>query len=306
MLLTACGGVLDPTSALPGPLSADAQGREAASPATSAPPSPTPSVTPSPAEPAPDPGFATLTADLTAMAAQSGRHVGIALVETGGPVPQRWSLGGGDSFTAASTYKLPLLMWEAQGVATGRLHDGDLVCYEDDDREDGWYTDYTDGACYTRLDLSTRIGQHSDNTAAHMLVRDMGGPDVLNAFARGAGATASAFWYPNTTTPLDLAAIWSAESAGSLGGPAALRWLTPLLSHNETTGILAGLPATASALSKWGWIDDTENDAALVLSAPAGPYVLVIMSSGDGSDQGWDLLTAMSARVWQYESAHAP
>lgn len=239
------------------------------------------------------------------MAAQSGRHVGIALVETSGVAPQRFSLDGGDSFTAASTYKLPLLMWEAQGVTAGRLHDGDPICYRDSDWEDGWYADYTDGACYTRLELATRVGQHSDNTAAHMLVRDMGGPDVLNAFARSAGATASVFWDPNTTTPLDLAALWSAENAGSLGGPAALQWLTPLLSHNETTGILAGLPGNASALTKWGWIDDYENDAALVLSTPAGPYVLVIMTSGDGSDQGWDLLTALSARVWQYESTRS-
>jgi len=28
----------------------------------------------------------------------------------------------------------------------------------------------------------------------------------------------------------------------------------------------------------------------------------VVMTSGDGSDQGWDLLASLSARVWQYEN----
>jgi beta-lactamase class A len=243
-----------------------------------------------------------LTTDLAAMAAQSGRHVGITLVDVGGASPQRWSLQGSDSFTAASTYKLPVLMWNAQGIAAGQLHDTDSICYQDGDWEDGWFGDYSAGACYTRLELATRVGQHSDNTAAHMLVRDMGGSDVLNAFARTAGAVNSALWVPNTTTPDDLAALWVAEDQGDLGGAAAMQWLTPLLSHNETSGILGGLPPSAAALAKWGWIDSTENDAALVLSGKAGPYVLVVMTSGDGSAQGWDLLAALSARVWQYES----
>jgi beta-lactamase class A len=273
-----------------------------ATPSPAATPAPEPSATPQPA--AVD-AFSALTTDLAALAAQSGRHVGIALVDIGGAAPQRWSLHGADSFTAASTYKLPVLMWNAQGIAAGRLHDTDTICYQDSDWEDGWYGDYTAGACYTRLELATRVGQHSDNTAAHMLVRDMGGGDVLNAFARSAGATDSALWDPNTTTPDDLTALWTAEDRGGLGGATALQWLTPLLSHNETSGILGGLPATATALAKWGWIDATENDACLVLSAKGGPYVLVVMTSGDGSDQGWDLLAALSARVWQYESQRA-
>jgi beta-lactamase class A len=271
---------------------------------------PSPTATPSPAsDPTPQPAaadaFNALAADLTTMATQSDRHVGVTLVEIGGTAPQRWSLHGADSFTAASTYKLPVLMWNAQGVAAGRLHDTDTICYQDGDYETGWYDDYTAGACYTRLELATRVGQHSDNTAAHMLVRDMGGSDVLNGFVRTAGAVNSNLWDPNTTTPDDLATLWSAEDQGALGGASALQWLTPLLSHNETNGILAGLPPTAAALAKWGWIDDTENEAALVLSAKDGPYILVVMTSGDGSDQGWNLLTSLSARVWQYESQRA-
>jgi beta-lactamase class A len=260
-----------------------------------APPSETP-------PPAAGDAFSALTTDLTAMAAQSGRHVGVTLVDIGGATPQHWSLNGSDSFTAASTYKLPVLMWNAQAIAAGRLHDTDSICYQDGDWEDGWFGDYTAGACYTRLELATRVGQHSDNTAAHMLVRDMGGSDVLNAYARSAGAINSALWDPNTTTPDDLAALWADEDHGALGGADAMQWLTPLLSHNETGGILEGLPPTAVALAKWGWIDATENDAALVLSAKAGPYVLVVMTSGNGSDQGWELLSSLSARVWQYES----
>jgi beta-lactamase class A len=284
-------------------LSSSSSSSTEAAPAPTPPPAAAPNPEPSPTpQPVAADAFSALTTDLAALAAATGRHVGITLVDTTGAAAEHWSLHGADSFTAASTYKLPVLMWNAEGVATGRLHDTDSICYQDGDWEDGWFGDYTGGACYTRLELATRVGQHSDNTAAHMLVRDMGGGDVLNAYARRAGAINSVLWAPNTTTPDDLAALWAAEERGDLGGAAALQWLTPLLSHNETNGILEGLPPTTTALAKWGWIDSTENDAALVLSAKDGPYVLVVMTSGDGSDQGWGLLSSLSARVWQYES----
>jgi beta-lactamase class A len=241
---------------------------------------------------------------VTALAAQSGRQVGIGLVELGGPTPQRWSLNGGASFVAASTYKLPLLMAEAGGIAAGTAHPGDSICYEPGDDESGWFDDYGPGTCFTRQELATRVARYSDNTAAHILVRDLGGGDVLNAFAAAAGATGSALWVPNTTTAGDLAAVWAAEGSGTLGGAAAQAWLYPLLTGTAfEAGITGGVPGSATVVHKYGWLDDTENDAALVEGSPNGAYVLTICTSGDGTDEGWALLRALSARVWSYETA---
>lgn len=276
---------------------------DALTPPVRLPPTPSPSPSPPP-PPGPPPGFVTLGNDLTALAGGSGVHVAIDLVELGGSAPQSFSLHSTDSINAASTYKLPVLMYDAQAIATGGASAGDQICYQDGDWADGWFADYTSGACYSRQDLAYRAAHYSDNTAAHMLLRDLGGTAALGAWARSAGATGSAFFEPNTTTANDLAHLWLAEQAGRLGGAAAQNWLYPLLTHTELeAGIPAGLPAAATVIHKTGSMDTTENDAALVEGAPAGPYVLVVLTDGVGIDEGLQLIADVSARVWTYESS---
>src|SRR4051794_15720139 len=52
---------------------------------------------------------------------QSSRgNVGVTLVELGGTSPARWTLNGGSKVDAASTYKLPAMMLEAQAIAAGK------------------------------------------------------------------------------------------------------------------------------------------------------------------------------------------
>jgi len=178
------------------------------------------------------------------------------------------------------------------------------VCFQSDDYEDGWFADYVDGACFTRNELALRAGMYSDNTAGHMLVRDVGGPDVLNAWAASLGATSSAFFIDNTTTSADLAALWLAEVNGTIGGAAAQGWLYPMLTGTRTeSGVPAGVPGGVVVVHKTGTIDLVDNDAALVTSGPDGPYVLVVMTDGLGGSEGWQLIASISADVWQFETA---
>jgi beta-lactamase class A len=248
----------------------------------------------------------TLTATVDTLVAASGGVASVTLVELGGSTPISWSFNGGEVFTAASTYKLAALMMEAQNVAAGATDPNGYVCYEDSDYEDGWYDDYSDGACFTRLELAQRAGLHSDNTAAHMLVRDLGGADALNAWAAAAGATDSVFFTDNTTTSNDLAALWSAEAKGDLGGSAAQAWLYPLLVGTSTeAGIPVGVASRSTVVHKTGTIDLVENDAALVLSGPKGAYVLIVMTDALGGDAGWQLIASISSAVWNFEAARA-
>src|SRR5438270_2326157 len=60
-----------------------------------------------------------LRRDLTAIAAGSGGRVGISLQELSGPRRTSVSINGGQSFYAASAYKLPLLMAQARQIAAG-------------------------------------------------------------------------------------------------------------------------------------------------------------------------------------------
>ena len=244
-----------------------------------------------------------LVAALQQLAAASGASVSVTVVELGGSDPLSWSIDGGAVFTAASTYKLVALMMEAQNIASGATDPNGLVCYQDSDYEAGWFDDYAPGECFTRNELASRAGQQSDNTAGHMLVRDVGGVDTLNAWAASVGTTDSAFSDPNTTTAADLAVLWTAEAKGSLGGASAQAWLYPLLTGTTTE---AGVPAGSSGstvVHKTGAIDAVENDAALVTAGPDGAYVLVVMTDGLGGAAGWDLIAGVSAAVWQIESS---
>jgi beta-lactamase class A len=234
----------------------------------------------------------------------SGASVGVSMVELGGTDPVVWSVNASEVFTAASTYKLAALMLEAENIAAGTTDPNGLVCYQSDDYEDGWFDDYDDGSCFTRNELALRAGRYSDNTAGHMLVRDVGGADVLNAWAASLGATSSAFFVDNTTTAGDLAALWLAEVHGTIGGAAAQAWLYPLLIGTTTeSGVPAGVGGGAVVVHKTGTIDLVENDAALVTSGPDGPYLVVVMTDGLGGDAGWQLIATISADVGQFEAS---
>ena len=133
------------------------------------------------------------------------------MIELDGTTPLVWSYNGGEIFTAASTYKLAALMMEAQNIAAGRSNPDGLVCYVDDDYEAGWFDDYADGMCFTRTELAQRAGLFSDNTAGHMLVRDLGGADALNAPASKATSKRSACRKVADGTRSRASASWPAE-----------------------------------------------------------------------------------------------
>jgi beta-lactamase class A len=233
----------------------------------------------------------------------SGANVGVTLIELGGSNPLVWSYGGGGVFTAASTYKLAALMMTAQNIAARQTDPNGVICYEEDDYEAGWFDDYEAGACFTRNELAWRAGNKSDNTAGHMLVRDLGGADALNAWAASHGAKSSAFFVGNNTTSNDLAALWAAEARGQLGGSAAQAWLYPLLTGTATEGgIPAGVGRGATVVHKTGILDQEVNDAALV-QAGNKSYVLTVMTDGLGGSEGFQLIASISAEVNQFEES---
>src|SRR5438874_12027997 len=108
--------------------------------------------------------FDTLQADLQAIAAQSGAQVGISLQELSGPRRNNLSLNGRQSFYAASAYKVPLLICEAQQVASGQASPSERLCCDPRDADSGWCTHYGDGACFTRDTLAVRAARASHPT----------------------------------------------------------------------------------------------------------------------------------------------
>lgn len=244
-----------------------------------------------------------LQADLGAMAGRSGSQVAIDLEELSGPRRISFSMNGTQTFYAASSYKLPLLMAEAGQIAAGQVSPGDVLCYDPSDQEDGWFTDYDIGTCFTRQELATRAGRYSDNTAAHILVRYLGGPDALNQYARSAGMASSTLWDPNVTTATDLSSAWVNEALGRLGGSAAKQWLYPILTHTAfEQGIPAGVPGGVTVVHKVGSMYGVENDSAYVTNGHTA-YVLTVSVSGPDEGTGWSVIAQISQRIWQYETS---
>lgn len=260
-------------------------------------PVPTPVATPR------QPHLDQLAKSIARLTAQAPGRTSVSLVELGGPLPQTWSFNGSIQIAAASTYKLPALMDDAALIASGKAANSDQICFQPGEWEDGWFSDYQNGACFPRAELAYRVGHFSDNSAAHMMVEDLGGAASLNAFAKAEGANSSNFFLNNTTTSDDLARLWAAEARGQVGGTAAQSWLYPLLTHTAyEQGIPAGIPGSATVVHKTGELDSVVNDAALVIGGSNGPYVLAVMTDGAGGDAGWSLISSISAAVWQYEA----
>jgi beta-lactamase class A len=247
---------------------------------------------------------ARLEADLAALVAANHVSAGIAVIDLSGPDAATWSLNGTARFDAASTYKLPVLMYNAEQVAARKYSPSDSICMkEGEDEGDSWFRDYEVGKCFTRQVLATRVGRFSDNTGARMLADNMGGAARLNTYARSRGAAGSAFYSGNTTDAMDLANLWSAEVRGTAGGKPAQDWLYPLLEKTATElGIPAGVPRTTTVAHKTGWIDTYVLDAGVVFGGPRGDYVLAVAEKGKSSSAGgWAFVKAVSARVWAYQ-----
>lgn len=243
----------------------------------------------------------TLVTQVNAAIAASGGTAAMVVVDLDSG--RRVAVNPDLPFQAASVYKLPALMAEAEAISAGKQAPGDRLCYSDGEQEDGWFNDYTDGDCFTLQTIAQRAGIYSDNTAGHMLVADVGGADVLNAYARQHGARESDFFNANRTTASDMAALMVSEASGSAGGGAAQRWLYPLLTHTHfEDGIPAGVPDGVTVIHKIGEVDQTVNDVAIVTGG-AHHYVVAILTNGLGGDPGWQLIAQLSQLVWRYEAS---
>ncbi len=164
----------------------------------------------------------------------------------------------------------------------------------------------------------------SDNTAANLLLRRLGGPDAVTALARsvGDGATRLDRWEPelneagrgderDTTTAVGLGAGCRELLVGAGLPPPQQRTLTGWMRASLTSDkrIRAALPPGWTAADKTGGgFHGTVNDAGVVWSPNGTPLVLVVLSdstTGNPDTPIDDVPTvAASAAVIEAMAAH--
>lgn len=248
---------------------------------------------------------ATLAAALPSVEAtirQSGADVGIAFKTLDGR--SSWFVRADESFHAASTMKVPVLIELYNQVHEGKLRLDDTLVLKNefpslvdgspfslnaqDDSEAGLYAAI--GSSRTLAQLSELMITVSSNFAANLLIGKLGvenirhtvhslGADGMEVRRRLEDSKAFEVGINNTTTARALAKLMEAIARGEAVDSESSRQMREILERQTfNDGIPAGLPPGTRVAHKTGDITRIQHDAAIVYGPR--PFVLVILTRG--------------------------
>jgi beta-lactamase class A len=140
---------------------------------------------------------------------------------------------------------------------------------------------------------------YSDNAAANLLLRELGGPTSITRFCRSVGDTVTRLdrWEPklnsaepwrvtDTTSPRAIGKTYARLAVGHALTPGEGERLTGWLLANTTSGqrFRAGLPPEWTVADKTGTGDyGTTNDVGITWPPDRGPIVLAVLSTKQAS-----------------------
>lgn len=222
---------------------------------------------------------------------QFGARLGVYILDTG--TGRTVTYRADERFAYASTYKALIA-----GVLLRKASDAQLahvVTYSKADLQS--YAPITSKHVATGMTVNDLIAaalQYSDNTAANLLLDQVGGPSGLQAALRGISDTtthadrneptvntATPGDIRDTSTPRALGTDLRAFVLGDLLSPARREQLTNLLLGNTTGGpyIRAGVPSGWKVGDKTGnGSYGTRNDIAVVWPPTGGPLIVAVES----------------------------
>jgi beta-lactamase class A len=148
------------------------------------------------------------------------------------------------------------------------------------------------GSDMTLAQLCQAALQRSDNTAANLLLRAIGGPPAITSFARSIGDDRTRLdrWETDlnsaipgdprdTSTPAALGTGFRTLLAGDVPGPAQRRLLEDWMRANQTSSMRAGLPAGWTTADKTGsGAYGTTNDVGVAYGPDGQRVLLAIMT----------------------------
>ena len=249
-------------------------------------------------------------ADADAFAAlerRAGGRLGVALLDTGSG--RRWAHRGDERFGLCSTFKLPLAGAVLQAVDDGRLRADARLPLRASERvphmpaTEAWLA----RGWATPLALAEAAQVTSDNLAANVLLRALGGPEAFTRWLRTQGDPVTRIdrYEPalNRVQPGDARDTSSpaafADTVARLCGGSALQAASRdrLIAWMEATQtgrsrLRAGLPAAWRAGDKTGTgfspgLPDRLNDVAVFWPPGRQPWVLACFYEGPVQSTGW-------------------
>ncbi len=160
--------------------------------------------------------------------------------------------------------------------------------------------------------LCLRSIVRSSNLATNLVLERVGTVAVADALG-AAGTTrstmtrgiedaaAAAAGLTNTVTARDLAHLLRSIAKAEVASPATSEELLGFLAAQQfNDGIPAGLPAGTRVAHKTGSIPGVNHDGAIIYPRDGDPYVLVVCTTGAGSeDEASALIARVAAASWQ-------
>jgi len=222
-------------------------------------------------------------------------------------------LNGSQALPAASTIKIPILVAFFEDVDAGKISlEETLTLREEDIAEGSGDMQYDNpGRSYTALETATKMITISDNTATNMLIKRLGGPEVLNQRFASWGLTETAIRNKlpdlegtNTTSPKDLGNLMAQVSQGELVSLRNRDRLLGIMQRTENDSLLPkGLQKGATIAHKTGDIASMLGDAGIVDLPTGKRYIAAVMvKRPDNDERAKELIQQFSSKVYQYFS----
>ncbi|MEB3211474.1 MAG: serine hydrolase, partial [Leptolyngbyaceae bacterium] len=197
------------------------------------------------------------------------------------------SLNGEQTFSSASTIKVPILVALFQDVEAGRLSLDETWTMEEYDVATGSGDMQYDpvGTQYSALTVATKMIIISDNTATNILVRKLGGANALNQRFQSWGLTSTVIRNPlpdldgtNTTSPKDLSTLMKLVSDGELLPIQFRDQMLRIMERTKTRTLLPqGIGPEAQIAHKTGDIGLMVGDVGLIDMPSGKRYALTVL-----------------------------
>ncbi|MGB9803933.1 serine hydrolase [Desulfofundulus sp.] len=215
-----------------------------------------------------------------------------------------FDINGDEPITAASTVKVPVVLYLNHLVAQGRLNWNDRVVYDSSQDYQGGagilQFAARDGDSYSLRVLANLAITISDNIAYRMLVRYLGKENVAQ-FMRDLGGQTVFPNGENITTARDMGRYMEAVLEFSREYPAlGERLLDDMANPIYHVGLPGKLPPEVRVAHKEGDVWGVANDVGIIFTEH--PYILVVLSKGETDvDTGFARIAEISRIVYDYQ-----
>ncbi len=216
-------------------------------------------------------------------------------------------IAGNQSFPAASTIKIPILIAFFQAVDAGQVRlDEPLVMRPDLIASEAGAIQYDPpNSEYPALEIADLMITISDNTATNMLIDRLGGAAALNQRFQGWGmqhTTINALLPDlegtNTVSPQDLATLFLRLGEGELLSEPSRNQALDIMSRTVTNTLLPqGLEEGATIAHKTGDIGSVVGDAGLIQTANGQRYVAAALVTRPHNDSRAQELIRQVSRI---------